>query len=360
MREPQATERDPRASNGFPELARALVEAGHEPPRIMDALATSLTTTLCDRCSIDVTLESRAESERRDVTSRHAVLSLHGTRLLHGYVTVMRDETSPAFDARDFSNIETCISYASLAAEVALALEVDRAALRAEHDRAEQFYRTLLGIVGHDLRAPVAAILFGTEMLVAQRQDDPSLADVVTRIVSFANRMTAMVDQLLDLAHVQLGSGIPVARCKMRLVPLIESVVGALAERYPRNHFSIVGDAELAGIWDPDRLRQVAASVVANAVQHGLEDGAVDIVISQDKRFTTIEIHNDVRDAPISPETMRRLFEPGRRGDDEPGPGLGLGLYIVREIVVAHGGCIAVESTATGTTFRVVLPTTGR
>jgi signal transduction histidine kinase len=244
---------------------------------------------------------------------------------------------------------------------MALALELERAALRAEHDRTGQFYRTMLGIVGHDLRAPVAAILIGTEMLVAQHHDDPSLADIVTRIVSFANRMTGIVDQLLDLARVQLGGGIPLARCKMQLAPMIESVVGELANRYPRNQFSIAGDAELKGVWDPDRMRQVVASVITNAVQHGIEEGAVDIVMTQDNRLTTIAVHNEVRGEPIPPEALLRLFDPGRHGDDEHlGTGLGLGLYIVREIVEAHGGTIAVDSAAIGTTVRVVLPTSVR
>jgi signal transduction histidine kinase len=295
------------------------------------------------------------------VTPRYAVYALPGTKLLHGYVAVMRDETSPAFDAEDLTSIGTYIAYASLAGEVALALEAERGALRAEHDRAEQFHRMILGIVGHDLRAPVAAILFGTEMLLAQHQDNASLADVVTRIVSFANRITAMVDQVLDLTRVQLGDGIPLARTKMRLAPVIESVVRDLGEKYPRNRFSIAGDGELKGVWDPDRLRQVATSVITNAVHPGLEDGAIDIVRSQDERLTTLAVHNDVRGEPISPEALRQLFELGRPCYAEGArTGLGLGLYIVREIVGAHGGRIAVESTITGTTFRVVLPTSKR
>ena len=159
----------------------------------------------------------------------------------------------------------------------------------------------MLGIVGHDLRGPVDAILIGTEMLVARQKDDPSLGDVVTRIVSFANRMTRMVDQLVDLTRVQLGGGIALARCKTRLAPLIESVVEELATRYPKNRFSVAGDAELKGVWDPDRLRQVASSVVMNAAQHGLEDGAIDIVMTQDHRLTTIAVHNDVRGEPFRP-----------------------------------------------------------
>jgi signal transduction histidine kinase len=144
----------------------------------------------------------------------------------------------------------------------------------------------------------------------------------------------------------------------MRLAPVIGSVVEELATRYPRNQFSVAGDAELKGVWDPDRLRQVAASVVANAAQHGLEDGAIDIVMTQDDRLTTIAVHNDLRGEPIPAEVLPRLFEPGHHSDGRPvGTGLGLGLYIVREIIEAHSGTITVESNPVGTTFRIVLPT---
>jgi len=350
---------DQRASDAFAKIARALVDAGHELPQILDALTTSLTSSLCDRCAIDLTAKTDAEAatQTRVLTPRHAILPFSGTRLLHGSVTVIRDADSPAFEACELADIETCITYAALAAELVLHLEAERAALRAEHDRSDQFYRTMLSVVGHDMRAPVSAILIGTEMLVAKHHDDPSLAAVVNRIVSFANRMTGMVDQLLDLSRAQLGGGIPLARVELRLAPVIHSVIEEVAQRHPRNSFSLSGDAELKGIWDPDRLRQVAASLITNAVRHGLQDGPIHVVMSQGEGCTEFAVHNEVGEGPIPPDALPGLFQAYRRTDEEhTGSGLGLGLYIVREIVEAHRGRIAVESTAAGTTFRVRLP----
>jgi signal transduction histidine kinase len=344
-------------TDAFANLSRALVDAGHELPRIVDALTTSLTASLCDRCSIELTARAEPGAAIRIVTPRHAILPLAGPRLLHGSVKVTRDDDSPAFEARELADIESCITYAALACELVIHLEAERAALRAEQERAHRFYRAMQGIVGHNMRAPVSAILLGAEMLVANHKDDPSLAGVVTRIVSFANRMTGIVDQLLDLTRAQLGGGIPLARVELRLTPVIESVIEELAHRYPRNVFSLSGEAERKGAWDPDRVRQVAASLVTNAVRHGMKDGPIKIAMSQDDGCTRFAVHNEVCDAPIPPETLQGLFEPYRRTDDEhSGAGLGLGLYIVREIVEAHGGRVAVDSTATGTTFGVVLP----
>lgn len=293
-----------------------------------------------------MTTDAEPPAPRQLPTPRVAILPITGTTLLHGTVTVTRAEDSPAFEPSEIADIETCIMYAALAAEVVIRLEAERAALRTQQERVGHFHRTMLSVVGHDMRAPVAAILIGTEMLVATHQDDPSLAGVVNRIVSFANRISRMVDQLIDLSRSRLGDGIPLARSKVRLGPLLESVIEDLKQRYPHNRFSLSGDADLKGVWDPDRLRQVTASLIRNAVQHGLKDGPIDVVMSQDETGTNFAVHNEVCDDPIPPEAVPELFDPYRD----------LGLYIVREIVEAHGGRVAVDSSSDGTTFRVLLP----
>lgn len=294
-----------------------------------------------------MTAEPQPPAPQRMTTPREAILPISGAKLLQGTVTVMRDDSSPAFEPSELADIETCITYATLAAEVVIRLEAERAALRTQQERVGEFHRTMLNVVGHDMRAPVAAILIGTEMLVATHQDDPSLAGVVNRIVSFANRISRMVDQLIDLSRSRLGDGIPLARSKVRLGPLLESVIEDLRQRYPHNRFSLSGDADLKGVWDPDRLRQVTASLIRNAVQHGLKDGPIDVVMSQDEAGTNFAVHNEVCDDPIPPDAVPELFDPYRD----------LGLYIVREIVEAHGGRVAVDSTSEGgTTFRVLLP----
>jgi signal transduction histidine kinase len=352
----------PTRTAGFQELAHALLDAGHDMPQILDALRRSLTAALCDRCSIEVSASSSTHPPRPVVVSpRHAVLSIPSQRLLHGYVTVTRNDNTPAFEARDLADIETCIAYATLAGEVALELDAERRLLRIAHDRAEQFHRTILRVVGHDLRAPAAAILMSTEILAAHHSDDRAIVGMATRIASFANRMTRIVDQLHDLSRVQLGHGIPLARFKVALPMLVESVIHDLSKRHPRNAFSLAGEARREEMWDPDRLRQVIASLAANAVHHGVEDGPVQVSMSQDDNVTTIALHNEVRGQEIPDEALQQLFEPDReRDEDNAGVGLGLELYLARAIVEAHGGTISVESTTAGTTFRVTLPATAR
>src|SRR5213078_1800421 len=120
-----------------------------------------------------------------------------------------RNGSSLEFTDEDLLAIAICIEYATLSAESAMQLEVERSAVRAEREQKAQFHHELLGIVSHDLRAPIGGILLGTEILVQNQNDAPA----AQRIASFAKRMSRMVDQIVDLARVRLGGGIPLARC---------------------------------------------------------------------------------------------------------------------------------------------------
>jgi len=234
-------------------------------------------------------------------------------------------------------------------------------AVNAERERTAEYQQQMLGIVGHDLRTPLGAILIATEMLVEDTRDDPAAASVVKRITSSARRMTRMVDQLLDMTRARLGNGIPVARSRTQLLPLIRSVMDELALAHGETQFELVAPLEVTGLWDPDRLGQVVSNVMSNAVQYGLKDAPIVVEVTSSEAAATITVHNQNRDQPISPEALATLFEPFRRGHDSEhnGSGLGLGLYIVHEIVRAHGGTMDVESSQSGTTFRVVLPAAG-
>jgi len=233
-------------------------------------------------------------------------------------------------------------------------------AANVERERTAQFQQQMLGIVGHDLRNPIGAILVATELLEMDHQASPANASVIKRIAKIAHRMSRMVDQLLDVTRARLGDGIPVARREMELVPLIKSVVDELSLAYTKAQFELVATSEVVGIWDPDRLGQVVSNVMSNAVHYGQVGAPIVVAVTSSALAATITVHNSIRDQPISREALATLFAPYRRGHHggTNANGLGLGLYIVHEIVRAHGGTMEVESVASGTTFRVVLPRT--
>ncbi len=386
-------------------LGRALFAARTDIPRILDELAAALTVSLCDGCSIlllpgavtiapvtrhnadpsgqalaaiatatgPVVYGFASDEEARETLSPAyagfierfglrglAILPLSNREPLPGIVTVTREGSRHPFDHDDLATIQTCIEYASLAVESALRFEAERAAERtisAERERTARFQEEMLGIVGHDLRGPLGAILIGTEMLAADR--DPAHASIVMRIDSCANRMVRMVEQLLDMTRARLGSGIPVVRQRMQLVPVLRSAIDEISLAQPAISFELVAPNEIVGQWDPDRLGQVVSNLLGNAVQYGLPGAPIVVSAHAEHGHATFTIHNALRGAPLAAEAINKLFEPYVRGTDTKrnGNGLGLGLYIVSEIVRAHAGTIDVESVTSGTTFRVVLPT---
>jgi signal transduction histidine kinase len=267
--------------------------------------------------------------------------------LAHGVVTLTRDHPSHAFDPRDLAAIETCLEHTGLALEAAIRFEAERATAR--------FHEQMLGIVGHDLRSPLAAMAVGIELLRV-RIADPESERVLGRLESSARRMTGIVDQLLDVTRARLGTGIPVERHALRLQPLIAGVLDELRLVYRTTAFELRG-TDVEGVWDGDRLGQVVSNLASNAVQYGRPGGPVTVDLTCDGGLAIIAVSNPNRDAPIPPGVLEALFDPFQRGrGSEHRDGLGLGLYIVKEIVCAHGGTIDVASVAAGTTFRIALP----
>jgi two-component system, sensor histidine kinase and response regulator len=215
----------------------------------------------------------------------------------------------------------------------------------------EMFYAAL----GHDLRNPLSAIVTGATLL-KHRSADQQTGAVAGRILTSASRIGTMIDQLLDLARARLAGGIPVTPASVDLQSLAEKIIG----EHPPGHrppvaFEAVGD--LQGVWDGSRLAQVLSNLVSNALQHGRADDQVRIRI--DGRTPAEVLITVSNGGTIDPAILPHLFEPFRSGrqPNRESDGLGLGLYIVEQVVKGHHGAIHVRSTEReGTTFEVRLP----
>lgn len=216
-----------------------------------------------------------------------------------------------------------------------------------------------LGILGHDLRNPLGAIVMSATFLSRSEDLGSKHVKSATRILGSAQRISRLVDLLLDLTRTRLGSGIPIAPTKVDLRAVCRQVLDELEAFHPDRQFRFDARTEVHGSWDADRLAQVVSNLVGNALQHGARDAPVSLSLREEGDEVVLEVHN--QGPPIPEKAQATIFEPmiRRPADLAQGDsaGLGLGLFIVREVVVAHGGRVSVTSSLeSGTTFTVRLP----
>jgi PAS domain S-box-containing protein len=230
------------------------------------------------------------------------------------------------------------------------------AALREEAMFRERF----IGVLAHDLRSPLHAIVGSAGTLLRQDQAPPSWARTVGRIARAAERMERMIGNLLDLVRSRQGGGIRVTRKLTDLADVVRDVVSELEAAYPSRKIAVSVKGDTRAELDADRMAEVCTNLACNALAYSPNESVVHIDVSGSKGEIVLAVHN--AGAPIPAETQKTIFLPFQRGADvdrEPPSmrSLGLGLYIVGEIARAHGGTVAVSSTAeAGTTFSVRLP----
>lgn len=222
-------------------------------------------------------------------------------------------------------------------------------------ERANLLKDRLVGILGHDLRNPLTSITMTAYSILGSKDQPERVAAMAQRILRSAERMTEMVRVILDFTRGELGSGISVARQPAHMGSICRAIVDELEGAHPRRRLRLDCAGDLDGQWDPVRCMQALSNLVGNALAHSATDVEVS-VDGSDAEVVRVSVHNGGE--PIPAEELPTLFEPFRRGSQvRNGQGLGLGLYITREIVSAHGGRIEARSSAAeGTTFMTVWP----
>jgi PAS domain S-box-containing protein len=224
-------------------------------------------------------------------------------------------------------------------------------------ERAE-FEQQLIGIVSHDLRTPLSAIALSASSLAASGGLDARQQRSVARIASSSARANRMIETLLDFTRARLGRGIPVTPRAADLREVARHAVDEAQAAHPERVLQLHLEGALGGEWDPERLEQVLGNLLGNALRHGDPGTPVQVrAAPEGEGGVRLSVHNE--GPPIAAEQLPALFEPFRVGSRESGArgGLGLGLFIVKEIVRSHGGRVEVASAAgAGTTFTVHLP----
>ena len=226
-------------------------------------------------------------------------------------------------------------------------------------NRVEQSRRLFLAILGHDLRDPLNRISLATQ--IALRSTTENLAKTLSMIKTNTETITRLISDLLDFASTGLGSAIPLTRGPVDLEKLCCKVFEGFRFSYPQRTLRLHLDGDLTGDFDAARLQQVVSNLMGNALQHGSPDGPIDLSVASEGSTVVLIVHNE--GPPIPPKMLSTIFDPlmchamPESTAQRVSGSIGLGLYIVREIVVAHGGTVEVTSTAQeGTAFTVRLP----
>jgi sigma-B regulation protein RsbU (phosphoserine phosphatase) len=216
----------------------------------------------------------------------------------------------------------------------------------------------MLEMVSHDLRGPLSAILLSTDSILRTGQCPLDLEERLKRIHKGAERAIKLVRDLLDLGQARTHGRIRIFPAPMDLHAATDVAVDEVSGLFPQRKIARECLGPASGHWDIDRVVQVGVNLVTNAAKYSAEGTVIEVRTGGDDRWAYLEVHN--QGEPIPGPRMRHLFEPPRAGElDVRRQGLGLGLFIVDQLVRSHKGVIAVDSTRErGTTVLVRFPRT--
>jgi signal transduction histidine kinase len=232
------------------------------------------------------------------------------------------------------------------------------------HEQVERSRNLFLGMLGHDMRTPLNAIVATASLLTALNAGE-QVSAAAGRLIRSGMSMRVLLDDLVDFNRARLGLGIKVVQADIDLAAELGAEIEQLRSVHAngRIEFAVTGDA--MGHWDGGRLKQVLRNLVSNAIVHGSPGTTVRVALVGEETEIRLRVTNE--GPAIDPSAQSQLFDPLTRGltqisGHEHKDGLGLGLFIVRELVLAHAGRVEVSSDRTEgkTTFTVSLPRQSR
>lgn len=225
---------------------------------------------------------------------------------------------------------------------------------RAEAEQAYERCEIFVGILSHDLRSPLTAIRASAELLLRFPADDRT-SSAARRVLRSTERMTRMIEQILDYSRIRLGEGLPVDAGPADLGDLCRRVAAEVRAGHEDHRIDVHVLGDPVGLWDVDRLWQLLTNLLVNAAEHGSPGSEIRVSVDgRDPGNVLVEVASA---GAVSPDLVPVVFEafqaPRDRGRSR---GLGLGLFIAREIVTAHRGSIGLDARPDETIVRVKLP----
>jgi len=221
----------------------------------------------------------------------------------------------------------------------------------------KQSQNMFLAILGHDLRNPLGTLVTGASFVMQATDIAPKYILVATRMFNSAKRMSKLVNDLIDFTRTHLGPGMPIRVRQGSLVAVCEQVVDELRTFHPERRIELDAPPLLDAVFDDGRVAQMLSNLIGNAIQYGSVDFPIRVSLTASGDDIFLAINN--QGPPIPPDKLSSIFEPLVRvaaSISNERTSLGIGLFIAREIALAHGGRIDVTSNAEdGTTFTVTM-----
>lgn len=223
----------------------------------------------------------------------------------------------------------------------------------------EQRKDDFIGMASHELKTPITGIKLQTQSLGRQfaRRGETAAAERLARMDGQIDKLSRLVQELLDVSRIHAGK-LAIRSDAFDLRALLDETVEAIRPTAPAHRLTVTPGKPCPMVADRDRIEQVVINLLTNAVKFSPSDEAVVAEVEAVPGGAQLSMRD--RGMGIDPTHHARIFDrfyQATEATEVPLPGLGMGLYISREIVALHGGRIWVESApGRGSTFRVFLP----
>jgi signal transduction histidine kinase len=330
--------------------------------QMLSTMAADLNTPQSDQEQSEKSM-GLAEREHNDTAAEiHAE-----ARLLSGYTVVQLVSEYRALRSSVLSlwSAESSADRASEMQDVTRFNEaIDQALAESVARYAEmvkQSQNMFLAILGHDLRNPLGTVITGASFIMQSVDIQPKYVLVANRIYNGGQRMSKLISDLIDFTRTHLGPGIPIKPRQANLGRVCANAVNELRTFHPECLIELDAPEQMDAVFDEGRIAQVLSNLIGNAIQYGTPDTPVTVNLAGGDDQIVIKVNN--RGNAIEPKAMAAIFDPMVRMAANESPdftertSLGIGLFISRQIIQAHGGDVTIESNdSAGTTFIVTMP----